>query len=265
MKKLILFSTLIIFSSTASAALLGFGFGVETRTGSYDMTSTVAATDGSNSFAMEDELGMDDPDGSYVGAFFEHPLPIIPNLAYSRTSMSSSNAQQPSSSINFMGSDFASNVSSNNELEHAYDDVTIYWKPLPGIIPIVSLNAGFTYRSYDSSFSMSNSDGVSEELIIDHSLPLVGFGGRADIPVIPIYASVAYKRDLIPSFVDDMEITIEDMNYELGYELLLGFGLALGKSVSVLKIDSDSSASGDSAADFDLQTANTYLSVFYRF
>ena len=260
MRKLTLFSALIILSSMANADFLAFG--VETRVGSYAMTSTVAETDGSDSFAMEDELGMDDPDGSYVGVFFEHFVPLLPNLAYSRTSMSSSNSGQPSSSVNFMGSTFAS---SNNELEHAYQDLTIYWKPLPDIIPIVSLNTGLTYRTYDSSFSMSSSDGTSEELIIDHSLPLFTLGGRADIPFIPIYASVGYKRDLLPSLVDDMEITIEDMNYELGYEIFLGLGVAFGKSVSALKIDAESSASANYASDFDLQTDNTYLSLFFRF
>ena len=263
MRKLTLSSILLILSSMAQADFLAFG--VETRFGSYAMTSAVADTDGSDSFALEEELGMDDPDGSYVGAFFEHPLPILPNVAYARTAMSSSNSGQPSSNVSFMGRNFASDASSKNELEHAYQDLTIYWKPLPGIIPIVSLNTGLTYRTYDSSFSMTNSAGATEELIIDHSLPLFALGGRVDIPVLPIYASVAYKRDLIPSLADDLEITVEDMNYELGYEFLLGFGVALGKSVSDLNIDAENSASADYASDFELQTANSYLSFFFRF
>ena len=262
MKKLTLLMATAILSSTANADFLAFG--AHARIGNYDMTSELAATDGSGGFALEEELGMNDPSGSYFGAFLEHPLPILPNFAYSRTAMSTSNSQQPNVNVNFMGSNFASDASSKNELEHAYQDLTLYWEPLPGFIPILSLHAGLTNRTYDSSFSMSNSS-ATEELVIDHSLPLVYLAGRVDPPILPIYARVEYKRDLIPSWVDDMEITIGDMNLEVGFKFMPLFGVAIGSSVSTLNIDADSSATGDSAADFDLQTASTYLSVFFSF
>ena len=263
MKKLTLLIVALAFSASVSADFLAFG--VNARTGTYNISSsTIADVNGDNSFAMDGELGMDDPDGSYFGAFFEHPLPIIPNIAYSVTSMSSSNSQQPSSSVTFMNSEFASNESSSNKFDHDYSDLTLYWNPLPEIIPFVGLNVGLTNRSYDSSFTMSNSS-ASEELVIDHSLPLLFLGARVDLPVVPIYVSANYQRELISSYVDDFEISATDLSFELGYKLFAGLGVALGTSSSELDIDADSSAASNQAADFNLQTANTYLSAFFRF
>ena len=270
MKKLTLLGVALVFSASVSADFLAFG--VNARMSSNSITSSVADVNGNNEFALEDELGMDDPDGSYFGAFLEHPLPIIPNIAYSVTSMSSSNSQRPSSNVTFMGSEFSSDAASSNKFDHDYSDLTLYWNPLPEIIPFVGLNVGITNRSYDSSFTMNNSGSsgnlvaaAAEELVIDHSLPLLFLGGRVDLPVVPIYVSANYQRELISSYVDDFEISVNDLSFELGYKLFAGLGVALGSSSSELDIDADSSVASNQAADFNLQTANTYLSAFFRF
>ena len=258
--------TLIIALALSSTAIADFvAFGCNGRVGSSSLDSKVAGVNGANSFKLEDELDIKELENSNYGCFLEHPLPVIPNIAFSVYSFGESSNVAPTSSVNFMGTNFVASDVSSNDLSYDYTDLSLYWKPLPGIIPFVDLSLGLSDRSYDGSISMKNSS-TSAELVLDHSLPLLFTAARIEFPLLPIYLGLDYKRQLISSYVsDDLDITITDISLELGYELSSELGLALGNYHSSLQIDADAGADSAYASDLTLNTSTGYLNFFFRF
>ena len=259
-------SLAFITLTLSSSALADFvAFGCNAKIGSSSLNSEVAGVDGTNGFSLDDDLDIDELDNSNYGCFLEHPVPIIPNIAFNIYSFGQSNNSTLSSSVNFMGTDFAAGTSSNNDLSYDYTDWTLYWKPLPGIIPFVELSLGLSDRSYDGSISMDDGS-ASAELVLDHKLPLLFTAARVDFPLLPMHAVINYQRQLDSSYVsDDLDITVSDVSMELGYELPAGFGVALGNYRSILDIDAKAGADSDHASDLNLNTSTGYLIFFFSF
>ena len=259
-------SLAFITLTLSSSVLADFvAFGCNGKVGSSSVDSEIAGVDGTNRFSLEDDLDIDKLDNSNYGCFLEHPVPIVPNIAFNIYSFSQSNKSAPGSSVNFMSTDFASGTSSNNALSYDYTDWSLYWKPLPGIIPFVDLSLGLSDRSYDGSISMDDGS-ASAELVLDHKLPLLFTAFRVDFPLLPMYAAVNYQRQIDSSYVsDDLDITVNDISMELGYELIAGLGIALGNYRSSLEIDADAGADSAHASDLTLTTNTGYLNFFLRF
>ena len=260
MKKILIALVLLGLSPLAVADFLAFGCNI--NVGSTSTDSEITSINGDNGFALEDELGLESPSVSALGCFLEHPLPILPNVAFATTSMSSNNSKVPTSAVVFMGESFDTASSSNNEFDYGYNDLDFYWQPLPDIVPIVSLNLGLTMRSYSGEISMGQQT-TSASLNLDHDVPLALLGARLDIPVVPIYLSADYRGGSYPG--EEGDISVSDTSLELGYNILLGFGVALGTNSHSLEVDADGSSSSDYAADLDLGVNSSYLKLYYRF
>lgn len=234
----------LALSSTAAADVLGF------RLGAYkwqaDLEGTVRA--GSERVSIQRDLGFDDDNFTVIYAAFEHPLPLLPNVAVARTDLDTSATARPGKAFDFDGQLFTPFDRINTNLDLSHTDVTLYYELLDNW---VSLDAGLTIRRFDEGVSLA-ATGRNASLDLDETLPMLYLAARVDLPFSGLYAGVEANA------VRYSDNELFDYRAHLGYVTHFGLGLELGLRSFDLTYDD-----GDDEADVTIEGA--YGSLLYRF
>lgn len=206
MKKYALALSVILASTQAQADVLGAGLG----TGIWTSGPVGTVTTNNNEFDVKKDTGLSSSNNNYVWAYFNHPLPVIPNIRLESTQVSSSG--RGSQSVTFQGQVFAANNQTDLNLNQV--DVLLYW----GIpLPIVNINYGFGAKQFTGDLTITDGSN-SETTDLDGTVPVGYLAAQVNVPALPLSFSADIKT--LGSLYNDTTLK--------GRYDITSFGLKLG-------------------------------------
>ena len=218
---------------------------------SYTLTGPLSST-----VDLEDDFGWSDDQNLILKAYFEHPLPFLPNMkiAYSTLNQSGTGDIE-----NFSWGPIQGDGNVDSELEVQMYDLTVYYELLDNI---VELDTGLTLRYLGGDitvtptvgFSPIGSLGVPYTTDIDLWIPMVYGKARFNIPNTDI--SLQFEGNGI-SYQDT-----EFYDYELSarYVFFMGLGLEKGYKSAHLK-----SKDLEDGLVVDVDFSGPYASIVWDF
>lgn len=240
MKKTALAAFLIAMTPVASHADLLFTVGAKASVWNPEPTGQL--DDGISVDSETDGLGLESDTGTQLTVFFEHPVPVIPNIRIRQTSLDMSGSGQLITS-RFGDEKIGGPVDSELDLSHT--DFTAYWgAPLP--VPYLDINFGLTVRAFDGSAIVEDTTfNQREEVDLNFALPMGFLEAQVGTP-FGLYAQaeinyIAYDGN-----------SLSDTMIGLGYDLpvpVVDVALDLGHRSISMKTNDDTT---DIATDFEV-------------
>jgi outer membrane protein len=233
-------ASMLAAAPVVSADILGVGATV----GYWDADYSGEASKGNDRVDLERDLNLSSDSNANLTAYFEHPVPVLPNvrLAYTRTKQSG-NGELVTGYDNVVG-----RVRSELELEQL--DVTLYYEILDNW---VNLDLGLTVRDFSGELLVQNRDipSQSSETKADAVLPLVYVAARFDLPFTGV--SVGGDANAITYDGD----SVYDFNVYGQYEMSL---LQLRAGYRQISLDYD-----DGDDNLDIELSGPFVSAGLRF
>lgn len=243
MKKTALAAFVLAMAPVAAQADLLFTVGAKASVWNAEATGQL-----DNGLSVEkDGLNLDSDNGNQLTVFFEHPLPLIPNVKLKQTALEVEGAGTITAG-NFAGQPI--NGAVNTKVDLAHTDLTLYWGlPLP--LPYIDINFGLTARQFDGSASVS---GAPKSPDLDLTLPMAYGEVKVGTP-FGIYAAADVN------YIGFGDNKITDMSATLGYDLPVPIvDLALEAGYRSMSLQTDRS-DVDIDADLDIKGAFFGLSL----
>ncbi|MBL4832516.1 MAG: TIGR04219 family outer membrane beta-barrel protein [Alcanivorax sp.] len=239
MKKTALAAFLVAMTPVASHADLLFTVGAKASVWSPEPTGQL--DDGVSVDGEVNGLGLESDSGTQLTVFFEHPVPVVPNIRLRQTSLKMDGSGVLTQQ--FGDQTFGGPVDS--ELDMSHTDFTAYWgAPLP--VPYLDINFGLTVRAFDG-YAVVESTVVDqrEEVELDFALPMGFLEAQVGTP-FGLYAQaeinyIAYDGN-----------SLSDTMIGLGYDLpipVVDVALDLGHRSISMKTNDDTT---DIATDFEV-------------
>ena len=226
MKKLLLGALVALLPITGiSAAVLGFqaGGGSWTHTPSGDLT----ASDGGvgTSADLKDDLNLTKKSEGYSYFILEHPVPVIPNIKYVSTKLTSNGSGTVSASFDFNGTTYATSTAVTTVLDLSQTDAILYYEVLDNV---VSLDLGLNAKTITGKASV-NTDSTTFKATI----PMIYAAAEVALP-----AGFAIAADI--STISAGKNTISDTTLKLTYTSDYYLGLEAGLRTQSYTLDVDS-------------------------
>jgi outer membrane protein len=179
--------------------------------------------------SVEDDLNIDSENGQQLTVYFEHPIPLLPNIKIKQTNLEMTG--NGNVNITFLDKNFTGDVDSTLDLTHT--DLTLYWGlPLP--IPFFDFNFGLTARQFDGLAEVrSSSDSASQDL--NFVIPMA-YGEIKVTTPFGVYANADIN------YIGTSGNKLSDVSYGLGYDLpipVVDLGLEAGYRAINLKTNED--------------------------
>ena len=238
MKKVALASAILLaVPFTAQADLL---FTVGAKASIWDAESTGQID--KDISVEKDGLNLKSENGNQITVFFEHPVPVIPNIKIRQTDLEMDGKGSYTTGFNFAGQNFSASSDVDSTINLTHTDITAYWG-LPIPLPYIDVNFGLTGRMFDGDATVQAS-GTRESADLDITLPRaygavkvgspfglyaaadVNWVGFGDNQMTDISASVGY----------DLPIPIVDAGLEVGYR---GINLQTDREDTDIEADLD--------------------------
>jgi len=240
MRKLMIVAggTLLMTSSAAMADVLGVG-----ASASY-WDSDLSGQAGKNNDVvdLENDLNLSSDGNVNLEAYFEHPVPILPNVRLNYTRIEQSGDGQISTQYDGISGD------ARSELDLTQFDATLYYELLDNW---VNLDAGLTLRSLDGELAVQKTGIPVSRTEISGAIPMAYAAARFDLPFTGM--SVGVQGNLI-SYDGD---SISDFNAYGQYELSL---LQLRAGYRQMSIDFE-----DSNDRLDVELGGPFISAGLTF
>jgi outer membrane protein len=239
MKKTALAAFLVAMTPVAAQADLLFTVGAKAN--SWTAEPSGELDEGVSADGENNGLGLDSNSGTNVTLFFEHPVPVVPNVRLRQTSLEMDGSGFLTADFNGIG--YVEQVDSDLDLSHT--DATLYWGlPLP--VPYVDINLGLTARMFGGEAIVEGqTTGRREEVELDFTLPMGFVEAQVGTP-FGIYAAA----EINAIGYDGNSLT--DTVLTLGYDLpvpVVDLGLEVGHRALSMKTNKDTT---DIETDFDV-------------
>ncbi|HBS41958.1 MAG TPA: hypothetical protein DEA26_04705 [Oceanospirillales bacterium] len=239
MKKTVLAASVLALLPMASHADLLFTVGAKASVWGAEPTGQV--DDGISVDGEQNGLGMDSENGNQITLFFEHPVPVLPNIRVRQTSLDMTG--NGFVVTEFDDQTFTGDVSSKMDISHT--DLTLYWG-LPIPVPFFDFNFGLTGRTFDGQIYVKD-ETTSEvaDVPLDFTLPM----GFAEVQVetpFGIYGQVEVN------YIGYDGNSLSDWVYGVGYDLpvpVIDLGIEAGYRSMKVETNDDTT---DIATDFEV-------------
>ena len=129
MKKLLLGAAVALLPITGMAAtILGFQVGAGSWKHDPSGNFTATAADVTNSADLKNDLNLAEKSEGYSYFAIEHPVPLIPNLKYVNTKLSSNGSGTVTSDFLFDGQLYTASSSVTSSLDLTQSDIILYYE-----------------------------------------------------------------------------------------------------------------------------------------
>ncbi len=255
MKKLALVSAILIAAPLSAHANLLFTVGAKASVWDAEPTGQI-----DKDVSVEsDGLNLKSENGTQMTVFFEHPVPLIPNVKLKSTDLDIKGSGELTTNISFAGKPFAVSEKVDSNINLSHTDATLYWG-LPIPLPYINVDFGLTARMFDGDASVTGAlDPANPKSVdLDMTLPMAYGAVKVGSP-FGIYATA----DVNWIGFGDNQMT--DINAAVGYELpipIVDVGLEVGYRGINLQTDKKDV---DVAADLDVSGIFYGVSVAFGF
>jgi len=219
--------TLAIMTLATSFSMADF-IGGELNVGYYNHAPSGTVQYQGSPIDIENDLKWKDEGDIFLKAYFEHPLPIIPNIKVGYTEFGHSGAGVINQNFEFGGKIYT--VGSN--IDSAFDlkmyDLTLYYELLDNWI---NIDAGLNVKYIDGAISVKNNTGLSESTDFQVPVPMLYAKARFDVPT----TDLSFQAE--GNYVTYDGNRLYDAEVGVRYTLALGLGLEAGYKTMKLKLD----------------------------
>jgi len=237
LSRLGLLATLTAAPVIASADIAGLSAVVGT------WQSSPSGTLGSTSISLENTLNFDDENSNYLFIALEHPIPLLPNLRLSRTSLEWTGQGTVPAGTRLDEVVFPIDQAVAAELDLSHTEVTFYYEVLDNVI---DLDLGLTARMFDGEASLIGAT-QQERVELDAVIPMLYGKAGIDLPFSGLSAAVS------GNWINVNEFHLIDWSAELNYDFsiapTLEAGLSIGYRSMLIEIDAQDELQSD--AEFD--------------
>ena len=244
MKKLLLGALVALLPLTAmSATVLGIqaGGGSWTHAPSGDIT----ASDGGagTSADLENDLNLSKKTEGYSYFILEHPIPVIPNIKYVNTKLTSSGSGTANVSFTFNGTAYNTVTALTTVLELNQTDAILYYEILDNV---VSLDFGLNAKTITGKASV-NTDSTT----FSATIPMLYVAAEISLP-----AGFAVAADI--STISAAGNTVSDTTVKLTYTSDYYLGLEAGLRTQSYTLDVDS-------VKANMKFSGVFAGVYFKF
>ncbi|MCL7945739.1 TIGR04219 family outer membrane beta-barrel protein [Marinobacter sp. ATCH36] len=244
MRKLILAlgGSLMVAAPLATADVLGVGANVSY----WDSDLSGKAGKNNDVVDIENDLNLDSDTNANLSAYFEHPVPLLPNVRLNYTRIEQSGRGELSTEFDAI----QGGVDVDSDLDLSQFDVTLYYEVLDNW---VNLDLGLTARDLDGELIVREkvTNGQVSKTEINGVVPMGYLAARFDLPLTGV--SVGGEANVI-SFDGD---SVYDYNAYGQYELSL---LQLRAGYRQISIDYE-----DSNDRLDIELGGPFVSAGLTF
>ena len=199
---------------------------------------------------FEDDLGYEGTDlNGFAWAYFDHFIPLIPNVKVQQTNYSSSQAHTVTTNFTFKTTDYAPTNNITTDLVLNQKDIILYWRILDNW---VNLDLGFMGKQIDGSMSITRGSDVNS-VDFTTTVPLAYIKARFDLP----FSGLSVEADY--STVSYLGNSITDMKGGVVYESSFGLGAVAGIKKQNITLDDIDAI----YADIDIE--GVYAGLFFHF
>jgi|TARA_R100000789_G_scaffold23974_4_gene26930 outer membrane protein len=235
--------SLVLAAPLANADILGVGANVSY----WDSDFSGEVVNKGSAVDIENDLNMDSDSNANFTAYFEHPVPVLPNVRVNYTSISQSGSGEIGLE-DFDVIDAGARVSSDLDLDQL--DATFYYEVLDNW---VNLDLGLTARKFDGELivrDQTNTANVSKTTV-DAVVPMGYLAARFDLP----FTGVSVGAD--GNFVSYSGDSLHDVNVYGQFEIAM---LQLRAGYREMAIDYE-----DDDDKLDVELSGPFASVGFTF
>jgi len=219
--------TLAIMTLATSFSMADF-IGGELNVGYYNHTPSGTVQYQGTPIDIENDLKWKDEGDMFVKAYFEHPLPIIPNIKVGYTEFGHSGAGVINQNFEFGGKIYTMGSNIDSAFDLKMYDLTLYYELLDNWI---NIDAGLNVKYIDGAISVKNDAGLSESTDFQLPVPMLYAKARFDVPT----TDLSFQAE--GNYVTYDGNTLYDAEVGVRYTLALGLGLEAGYKTMKLKLD----------------------------
>lgn len=234
--------SLVLAAPLANADILGVGANVSY----WDSDFSGEVVNKGSAVDIEKDLNMDSDSNANFTAYFEHPVPLLPNVRVNYTSIS----QSGSGKIGPEGFDDIINADVNSDLDLDQLDATFYYEVLDNW---VNLDLGLTARKFDGELVVRDTavGGRVSTTTVDAVVPMGYLAARFDLP----FTGVSVGAD--GNFVSYSGDSLHDVNVYGQFEIAM---LQLRAGYREMAIDYE-----DDDDKLDVELSGPFASVGFTF
>jgi outer membrane protein len=230
--KMALCGLLLLPLTTVQADILGFTAGVEVWQGGVDAS---AGNTGSRQ-----ALTFDDDTRKAFYAAFEHPLPLLPNIAVRQQSAEYKGNTVLAGAMTLAGTSFLAKSSVTNRLSIDYTDATLYYELLDN--SVLSVDMGVTARWLRTQTSIDNAARKA-------TTPVPMLHAKGHLNILSTQTSLFFDGN----YGDYSDNTVYDARVGLAYQFVdlpaLNFFVKLGVQRSEIDLNNEDSMDLKSVED----------------
>lgn len=170
---------LLLAPSLAGADALGVKIGAAYW--DYDISGSVRyqSKNSDDDIDVNDDLGYDSDDLTFIYASLEHPVPFLPNVRISRSDIDNSANGRLTQSFTYGDITFTANERVSSEVDLKQTDITLYYEVLDNV---VSLDLGLNAKYIDSKARISGEISGTETADVSGWVPMLYGAVGADLP-----------------------------------------------------------------------------------
>jgi len=235
--------SLVLAAPLANADILGVGANVSY----WDSDFSGEVVNKGSAVDIENDLNMDSDSNANFTAYFEHPVPVLPNVRVNYTSISQSGSGEIGLE-DFDVIDAGARVSSDLDLDQL--DATFYYEVLDNW---VNLDLGLTARKFDGELVVRDTavGGRVSTTTVDAVVPMGYLAARFDLP----FTGVSVGAD--GNFVSYSGDSLHDVNVYGQFEIAM---LQLRAGYREMAIDYE-----DDDDKLDVELSGPFASVGFTF
>lgn len=172
----------LVTMPVAHADVLGFGASI----GYWDSDLSGKAAKGGDRVNVENDLDLSNNNEVNLGAYLEHPIPLLPNVRLSYLRIDQSGRGE-------LGTGFdgiPAGVTVDSSLDWRQTDLTLYYEVLDNW---VNLDVGLTARDLDAELEVTDTTtgAYTSRTEVSAVLPMLYAAGRFDLPLTGVSAGVS--------------------------------------------------------------------------
>jgi len=202
--------------------------GGELNVGYYNHTPSGTVQYQGTTIDIENDFKWKDEGDMFVKAYFEHPLPIIPNIKVGYSEFGHSGTGVLTKNFEFGGKIYTIGSSIDSVFDLKMYDLTLYYELLDNWI---NIDAGVNVKYIDGAISVDNNIGLSESTDFQVPVPMLYAKVRFDVPT----TDLSFQAE--GNYVTYDGNTLYDAEVGVRYTLALGLGLEAGYKTMKLKLD----------------------------
>lgn len=221
MKKALVLATMLTTFSQADF------IGGEVNLGYYSHAPSGFVSYDGDTVDIEKDLKWSDESDVFIKAYFEHPLPIIPNIKVGYTEFNHVGDGKASKDFTFGGTTFSLTDKLHTNLDLKMYDVALYYEILDNW---VNIDVGLNVKLIDGTLNVKTTT-KDETSKLNAPIPMLYGKARFDVPTTDLSFQVE------GNYVSYSGSTIYDAEAGVRYTFALGLGVEAGYKTMKLKLD----------------------------